>query len=412
MKPVPKDYIPTTTDEFTAVPDGTYVALSLSISSVDTKTNRPMLVSQKDGRMIARANFKCDEHEPPISFTLPEAKALLMAFGGNLSQLPPVPSLSDIQGVATYLETFETLCANGNKTPQVTVKGGWVNLPYVQGSYPPNGIYTWLVTELRAQGQGAALVPIQGQYGPLCYITTELVGNAAGQPDPLSGLTYSTLMAYKVEVGTNGQPDWTRSRKDGEYTSSGKILSDFVFLIAPSFFSGPQAQNPNSILPELLAGILADRVQFLGYAGMNDKGRWNLDIGTASAAGTVAIVQAQLLPEVVTPVNNSQPQQTNHQETIRTLFNLIGKGRSIDPVFSNPLTLEVSDKGVELLIQYLSPLKVSGIIPETIGHLAELTPAHVTIVLKNIDRSDINQETLVFIEKELGELNAASAPLF
>jgi len=105
MQRIPSDYVVPEQDEFDSVPDGQYTGEGLEFFTIDETTKRPILVSQKNGKMVARARIKTSEgQEPPISLDLNQAKLMVMAFGGDVAGIAEIPTLDDIEGVANYLE--------------------------------------------------------------------------------------------------------------------------------------------------------------------------------------------------------------------------------------------------------------------------------------------------------------------
>ena len=365
MDRIPSDYEVPATDDFETVPDGQYTAEKVEFFTVDETTKRPMLVSQGDGRMVARARVHTSEGvEPPISLSLAQTKLLVIAFGGDIKSLPLLPELTDPEGVSSYLEGVEVACSTGKKTPKFRVSSGWADVYRFVGVYPPKGNYSWRIHDFQPNQDGnPKWVDSQKFPGnPYFYLYVECVGDGLGNPSPYTGLVLSTFMNYKVQVSPAGQPNWTTIKSGphaGKYTKTGKQFALFVEIVAPSWFKGVSVSDPHNILPELLQTTKQDNVVFTAFATVNEKGYWTLMHDTA-----VSLSSTPLPPTADKKVDSPSPssQEVNPVPFTRRAVELLSEVEGVLSPFIGGDTLDVTPEGGAVLKKYLTPAKEKGII--------------------------------------------------
>jgi hypothetical protein len=369
--------------------------------------------------MVARARITTAEGaEPPVSLDLAQAKLLVMAFGGDMTALPPIPGLNDIGGVSSFLEAVEVQCSNGTKTPKFQVSSGWADVSRFSGIYPPKGTYSWRVDHFEPQGEDDRPHWIDSVKFPgshYFYLYVECVGDGMGNPSPYSGLVLSTIMNYKVEVGEDGKPRWTTIQggpNAGQFSKTGVAFSRFVEVVAPSWFSGNNAvMDVNNILPELQNTIKADGIVFSAFATTNEKGYWQFMHDTA--------IPLSADPQATTPPPPTKEAPAPPVDLTRQLIYILAGQEGVETPFSSEKTLDVTKECIPVLKKYLTPAKEKGII--TAGRLQLIPLSELLGFLDGLTIGDFNADlgkrlveltTQAHKQMEEPTTNEANGPLF
>lgn len=365
MKPIDPSYVPpeTTFDQF---PDGKYRVKGFSWFTLDDK-ERPILVAQKDGKLVGRLRFNLitGEDGPPMSCTLADMNLLAKAFG--VTKLPNVPDESYAAMVTKYMVDLKNLCAD--KELEVEVSKGWVS--NVPGMDVGEGLFYFTVNDVSSpehDGQGQP-IPKQGQYGSFFFVSFQVEAGEGGKDTPYKGATFTELVNYSLKY-ENGELDFEKN-KDGSYTASAVRLSKLMRLAAPDPFAGEFVpSNPNNLLPYMRQKFLESKRVLKGMRVKEEKGtRVRLNWPTLEEATGYTIEPKRL-------IESMGIDDKCREVLVEALDKLAGSPTVVKDSF------ELNEVGRKIAKQYLSPLKKEGIIAH--GSIEELTPEEITSILTTL----------------------------
>lgn len=382
MKSVPKDYQPPEGGESTFA-DGKYKVKGISWFSL-TDDKKPMLVEQ-GGRLVGRLRFmqSNDEPGPPMSISLGQMGLLVQAFGGDLDSLGEPPQEQEAGKVSSFMEHVVAIVNNASGEIEVEVKGGWVN------TLPVDIVGNVCFRLIDMFSKENDLRPTQGQYGPWFGVVFEVVAGSGGGPTPLKGAEFSEILSYAVEVGADGEPDFTRT-STGAWTLAAKRMSNLMAATAPKWVSSWDGssdftfQNPDNLLPEWLAAALSEDQVLSGYRGVpEDGGRVRLNWATLEVVKYSEPKKSK--PAAAAPAPKVDPEETDvkARSVLVDLLNLLADG----PAFEDEANLVLSgDVGKATARQYLTPLKKKGLLKVSV--LSELGYDQVMVILENVEADD------------------------
>ncbi len=392
MKPIPLDYVPPESD-FEQFKDGEYFVIAARWSSLDDQ-DRPILVAQKDGRLVVRAHLLLEGKDdgPPYSCSLREVPLLVRAFGGDVNRLPPVPAITDAGAITSYLEKAEELLVS-QKPLKVVVSNGWVNS--VEGMEVPPGLFYFRICDITPHNKDGEPEPKQGQYGPIFFLHLEIVAGEGGSKTPWEGAVTRELMNYAIEtrVGEDGvlRPDWQR-RKGGDsagaYTKAATILAHLMQYTAPVLFQdGYIHSNPNNLLPDWKREALKTKAVFKGYRAKADKSAFiNLKWATVEPVASGGFSSSA-------PVQSSSAVRVDYaliDTRARILLKQLMSTLAGEDAFIGDSD-NWTDAGKRVAKQWLSPLKQQQQIP---GVFRELTFEHVQRIFEYV-RKEIKDEAVL-----------------
>ena len=396
MRRIPKDYKPPEND-FETFEDGEYKVIGLQWYSVDDK-ERPILVAQKDGRLVGRAYMiiEDDVSGPPYSCELGQMGLLVQAFGGDVDKLPPVPEVSQAGKVTAYMEKVQELAVG--KTIEVTVSKGWVNS--VEGIQVPPGLYYYELEGFNPTNEDGEPILKAGEYGQFFFVLSRILAGEGGAETPWKGAVVRDLVNYSITVDTSmGEPipEWQRT-KQGAFTKSAALLAHFMQYTAPGMFEeGYVHSDPYNLLPDWWEEAQKEKVVYKGYRAKTKDGKYvNMNWSTVEP-----------VPNFAGPRESSRTQETNKRqqqveekgrEGLIAFMNLLAGGDA----FSNVGTLALNQAGKTAAKTYLTPLKQKGIL--STGTLTNLSFDDVMRVVENVE---VGEELVEGVTKIKHSLAAA-----
>lgn len=365
MKAIDPNYQPPE-QNFESFPDGKYRVRGFSWFTLDDK-ERPILVAQKDGKLVGRLRFTTLEGEdgPPMSVTLPEMALLAKAFG--VKNVPNAPDPGYAAMVTKFMIDIKNLCTD--KELEVEVQKGWVNS--IPGMEVPEGLFYFSVADISSpehdsQGQP---IPKQGQYGSFFFATFEVEAGEGGKETPYKGSKFTELVNYSLK-NEDGALDFEKN-KDGSYTASAVRLSKLMRLAAPIPFAGEfDPPNKNNLLPYMKQKFLESKKVLKGMRVKEEKGtRIRLAWPTLEEATGYAVEPKRVIDTM------------NIDDKCRlVLVEVLDKLAGGSSVMNG--SYEFTEAGRKVAKQYLSPLKKEGVIKH--GSLEDLTPEEITSILTTL----------------------------
>ncbi len=400
MEAIPNDYVPDE-QERKAFPDGKYKASGIIWFTLDDRQN-PVLVSQKDGRMVGRCYFKVANHEdkPPMSLELTEMALLVKAFGGDLTTLPEIPTLDKPGKVSVYMTAVEKAIEDANKEVSIEVANGWVNNNAIAGMDVSG--YVYFVFDSVVPSKTGEIKPSEGQWGSYFLTRWKVLAGEGGGPSPFTGALFTDLLNYAVSM-EGERPDWKRTPTGG-YTSNAVTLCKVMTLTAPEMFeSNYVPESPYNLLPEW-ADKAEKRKQVLkGIRNKNEKGKLRTDWGSVepvynfgepSKVEPPRVEVSRLTPSAT--VSSMPPGEDDEKARLilkRLLTMLTGAEAFVGDNF------DTNAEGKRTAITYLGPLKTAKIVPH--GMIKNMTWEHVQAILENIKVPPEHDVALTNLRHEL-----------
>lgn len=368
---------------FQGFPDGKYKVKGFDWFTLDDTKQRPILVAQKDSKMVGRFRFlmptgKLDERGkevfedgPPMSVTLNQMPLVAKAFGVDIKKLSSTPSVSQAGLVSQYMMNLQNLCKESNKVLEVEVSKGWVNsLP---GMTVAPGYYYFQVVDITGDGSGNELKPKKStneKWLDYFYIEFEVVAGEGGSQSPYNGVRFTETLSYAFMV--EGDKVVTQKNKDGTWTAAASRVSRFVRLAAPeAFVVNFDPPNIHNILPYMRQHILKENKTLKGTMVKEEKGSkvflsWpSLEEATGYQAPK-RMIESMDIDDKCRAV------------LVEALDKLAGSPTVINGSF------ELNEVGRKLAKEYISPLKREGIINKDHGSLEELVPEEITAILTTL----------------------------
>lgn len=375
MKPIDPSYVPpeTTFDQF---PDGKYKVKGFEWFTKDEK-DRPILVAQKDGKLVGRLRFNLStgEEGPPMSCTLADMNLLVKAFG--VTKLPNLPDESYAAMVTKYMVDIRNLCAD--KELEVEVKKGWVN--DIPGSGVPEGTYWFYISDVSSpeKNEKGEPKPKLGDYGFFFFVTFT-VDSEKGHDSPYKGATFTELVPYGIVVNDNGEAEFEKI-KEGKYagqnTGPATLLNKLMILGAPDTFGTEfTPPNPHNLLPFMKQKFLEARQMLEGQRVLIEKkvkGKQTSRIGLSWPG--VKKVEGYEAPKRLIEEMNIDDQC---RQVLMEALTKLAEGK---PVVMNG-SFEFTDAGRAVAKKYLSPIRQEGLIEH--GHPEELTPEEIVTILTTL----------------------------
>ena len=387
MRSIPTDYEPPEND-FATFDDGEYKVIGIQWYSVD-EDERPILVAQKDGRLVGRARttLEDDSEGPPYSCELGQMGLLVKAFGGDITQLPPVPEVSQAGKVTAYMEKVQEL-AVGKIIEAVVVKG-WIKA--LEGMRVPPGLYYYQLEGLGPVSKDSGEPYLEkGEHGQYFFVLSRIIAGEGGAETPWKGAIVRDLVNYAIDTDTSSGepvPEWQRTQQ-GAFTKSAALLAHFMQYTAPSLFEeGFVHSDPYNLLPDWLEEAKKEAVVYKGYRAKNKDGKYiNMNWSTIEPASGFS---EPVVDERTQEVNNRQQQvEEKGREGLIALLNVLAG----EDAFSNTGTLALSPAGKTAVKKYFTPLKQKGIL--TTGTLSKLNFDDVMKIVENVEVEDKLKEAL------------------
>ncbi len=397
MQAIPSDYVPDR-EELKPFPDGKYKATGITWFSLDDRQN-PVLVAQKDGRMVGRCRFKVvgQEEGAPMSLELAEMPLLVKAFGGDLDSLGEMPTLDKPGKVSAYMAAAEKTIEVANKEVHIEVANGWVNNNSIPGMDVTG--YVYFVFDAIMPSKNGKIEPTDGQYGKYFLTRWKVLAGEGGGPSPFTGAVFSEIINYAVTV-EGGRPDWARTPTGG-YTTSAVILCKVMTLTAPDMFeSDYTAVDPYNLLPEWSDKAEKRKQVLKGVRSKSEKGRVRLEWSTVEpvynfspTSKTESPVSKSTPSTVVRSVSPGED-DAKAREIMRILLNTLG---GIDCFKTD--SYDTTPEGKKVAATYLGPLKTAGVVPH--GMIKNMTWGEVSAILENIKVPDEFKESVTALRHDL-----------
>jgi hypothetical protein len=377
VQTIPRDYEPPE-NEFEQFPDGSYKVKGITWFSQD-EHNRPILVAQKDGRLVGRCHLilEDDEEGPPFSVSMGQMALLVKAFGGDISKLPPTPEVSQAGKVSLFMEAVEKLATG--KVVEVEVSNGWAN--QIDGMVVPPGLYYYKLETIGPRNEDDEPEPIEGKYGPYFYLYSRIVAGEGGGPTPWKDAVVRDTLSYAIETDNNNNPQW-QVTKNGAFTAAATRLARLMQFTAPDLFEeGYVHSNPYNLLPDWLTEAQKADLVYKGYRNKADKSKYvNMNWDSVEPA---VEPDANLPFEPDTKSNDRQQHaEVKAREALIAFMNTLAGGEA----FTNVGTLSLSAGGKAVAKQYFTPLRQKGVL--TTGTLSNLTFDDMVNVLTHIEIAD------------------------
>jgi len=401
IQPIPEDYVPPESGEYDTFDDGQYTVQGFEWTSVND-SDRPILVAQKDGRMVGRMNFKLEDGDegPPYSLELRAMPPLVLAFGGDVEELPERPSYDQPGKISAYMDAIQSLCINGNTTV-AHVKEGWVR--WLEGAEIV-GPYQFVLEDIWPKDEDDEPALADGEFGRFATVYFRITAGEGGSATKYKDAYFSEIYNYAVVVneGTDGIPeiDWKRTPIQKGYTSDARRLSKLMRYTAPSMFEdGYVVANPYNLLPEWLREAKrGELVELKGRRGVGPKG------GRVKLDGlNIETVLLTVIPESVQEVKPPEPElvlvDAKARDALRTLLTILNEGDE-SAFITN--TFNVTPSGKETAIKYLGPLKKAGILSH--GVIKDLTFDEVQKIFEHIPVPDEHKEEFTNLRHQLASI--------
>ena len=404
MQAIDPNYVPPENAELEKFPDGSYQAKGFTWFTLDDNTKKPILVAQKNNKLVARLRFKLVDGKqgPPMSVELGEVALLVRAFGGDISKLPVLPAENQPGMVSSYLEVAQAL----SKLNVVTIisKNGWVNANGVSGMGVPEGLYYFRLVEVAPIHKDTGIVtPKEGQFGKFFFVTFEIVAGEGGGETQFKKATFQELVSYAVTVDDSGQPDWQRTEQSKQYTSAAVRLSNLMRLTAPSLFEDEfTPPDPYNLLPWWSGIAIAENKVLGGTRVKNEKGEIRLMWSTLKSGDSVSVPPTATQAPLVQAAPIMQQQDSLAEKESENLRNADEKARAILRTVMNEMAgvetvvnNNLNDAGKEIARKYFAPLKKGGQINN--GSYSKLDFDDITVILDNLllDNIEIYKEQLI-----------------
>ena len=403
MQAIPSDYVPDE-QERKAFPDGKYKASGIVWFKLDDRQN-PVLVSQKDGRMVGRCYFKVANHEdnPPASLELSEMALLVKAFGGDLTALPEIPTLDKPGKVSAYMMAVEKAIEDANKEIPIEVANGWVDNGSIAGMDVTG--YSYFSFDSIVPSKTGEIKPSEGQWGPYFLTRWKVLAGEGGGPSPFTGALFTDLINYAVDVA-GGRPDWKRTPTGG-YTAAAVCLCKVMTLTAPVMFENDYtAKDPYNLLPEWADAAERRKQVLKGIRNKNEKGKLRTDWSSVEPVYNFGVSPRVESPQAEVPrltpfshnvaVSSMPPGEDDAKARLilkRLLIMLTGAEAFVGDTF------DTNAEGKRTAIAYLGPLKAAKIVPH--GMIKNMTWEHVQAILENIKVPDEHDVALTNLRHEL-----------
>ncbi len=400
MEAIPSDYVPDE-QERKAFPDGKYKASGITWFTLDDRQN-PVLVSQKDGRMVGRCYFKVANREdgPPMSLELAEMPLLVKAFGGDLTSLPEMPTLDKPGKVSQYMFAVEKVIARDEKEISIEVTNGWVDNGSIAGMDVLG--YVYFTFDSVVPSKTGEIKPSEGQWGPYFLTRWKVLAGEGGGPSPFTGVAFTDLINYAVDVAGE-RPDWKRTPTGG-YTAAAVTLCKVMTLTAPEMVESNYTHtNPFNLLPEWGEKAETRKQVLKGIRNKNEKGKLRTDWGSVEPVYNFGeqhkVEQPPLLvsrPTPSTTVSSMPPGEDDAKARLilkRLLTTLTGAEAFVGDTF------DTNAEGKRTAITYLGPLKTAKIVPH--GMIKNMTWEHVQAILENIKVPPEHDVALTNLRHEL-----------
>jgi len=403
MQPIPEDYVPPESGEYETFDDGEYTVQGFDWISVND-SERPILVAQKDGRMVGRMKFKLEDGDegPPYSLELRAMSVLVLAFGGDVDKLPERPSYDQPGKISAYMDAVQSLCITGNTTV-VHVKEGWVR--WVEGA-DIVGKYQFVLEDIWPKDDNDEPVLGDGKFGPFANIYFRITAGEGGSPTKYKDAYFNEIYNYAVTVneGADGVPeiDWKRTPIEKGYTSDARRLSKLMQYTAPSMFEeGYVVSNPYNLLPEWLREVQSGKlVEMKGERGVGPKGgRVKLDGLNIELVLPTVLPESVPEPEVQPPAPETVLEDAKARDALVTLLTVLTEATE-SAFIAN--TLDVTSSGRETAKKYLGPLKAKGVLSH--GVIKNLSFDEVQAILENIEVPEAHKETLTKLRHQVAAI--------
>ncbi len=393
MQSIPDSFVPSESGEYDTFDDGEYTVQCFDWTST-SDNDRPILVSQKDGRMIGRLNFKLESGDegPPYSLELRAMPVLVLAFGGDVEKLPERPELDNPGKISAYMDAVQSLCITGNTTV-VHVQEGWVR--WVVGMEVV-GKYQFVLEDLWPKDDNGEPELKEGKYGFFTNAYFRVTTGEGGSPTKYKDAYFREYCPYAVVVNeVNGEPvvDWKRTKVKKEFTSEAVRFSNLMRYTAPVMFEdGYVIANPYNLFPEWLREAKNKNLELKGERIEKD-GKAGLDWSTLEP----------VLPTVIS-VPEVKPQEpelvlvdAKAREQLKALLSLLAGGEA----FVGD-TFDITPLGRETAKQYLGPLKKAGVL--THGVIKDLTFDEVQTIFERIPVPDEHKEGFTKLRHQLAAI--------
>jgi len=396
MQPIPEDYVPPESGEYETFDDGEYTVQGFDWISVND-SERPILVAQKDGRMVGRLRFKLDDGEegPVYSLEMRSMPVLVLAFEGDVDKLPEQPSLNQPGKISAYMDIVQSLCITG-KTTVVHVKDEWVR--WIEGM-DIVGKYQFVLEDMWPKDDNDEPVTREGKFTPFITVYFRVTAGEGGSPTKYKDAYFSEIYNYAVVVneGADGVPeiDWKRTPVEKGFTSDARRLSKLMQYTAPSMFEeGYVVSNPYNLLPEWLREVKSgELVEMKGERAPGPKGgRVKLDGLNIELVLPTVITE----PEVQPPAPETVLEDAKARDVLVTLLTVLNEGAE-SAFITN--TLDVTSSGRETAKKYLGPLRAKGVLSH--GVIKNLSFDEVQAIFKNIEVPEVHKETLTKLRHQV-----------
>ena len=253
IKPIPDDYQPKDGTQFKEFQDGSYIVKGIKWNSL-SDSGSPILVKQKNG-LVGRFNFVLENgSEGPFnSVDLFSMILLVTAFGGDISELPPIPNETDAGAVSNYMNLVQSLINKSYDTTEVVVKDKWVN--YVKGMELPNGKYQFRIAKVTSRNdQDEPSWYVQkwpsGGISRRIKLLLEIVAGENGHPTPFRGVSVQLQFDYGFKYDdTVDVIDWEKDDEGEGWSISAKNASKLYTLTAPQMFDNFNPPSKYNIVP-------------------------------------------------------------------------------------------------------------------------------------------------------------------
>ena len=393
MQAIPSDYVPEK-EELKPFPDGKYKATGITWFTLDERQN-PVVVAQKDGRMVGRCRFKVvgQEDGAPMSLELSEMSLLVKAFGGDLTSLPEIPTLDKPGKVSAYMTAVEKAIEASDKEVSIEVSGGWVSNNSIPGMDVIGFIY--FVYEDTLPAKSGKIESTDGQYGRYFITRWKVLGGEGGGPSPFTGANFNELINYAVTV-ENGKPDWART-PGGGYTSAAVVQCKIMSLTAPEMFEdGYSAIDPYNLLLEWSAKAEKRKQVLKGNRSKSEKGKVRMEWSTVEPVFNFVANRTEPRSTPSATVSSIPPGEDDAKarSILKRLVNTLGGEECF-----NADTFDVNTVGKRTAKKYLGPLKDAGVISH--GFIKSMKWDEVNAILDNIQVPDEHKEFLTNLRHEL-----------
>lgn len=424
----PVNYTPpqTTNDNDNKYPEGEYKAVGIKWAFVDSD-NQPALKAQSNGVMSARMYFivkdKEQEKGPYYMADMANLNALVKAFD-NEAELLPVPDKNDSEKVRDFLVyCADKINNSGNEVDFEVNSEGWCNVKEAYIHADCN--FLLRVTEINSKNEnkvpGWFTIDFgEGRHAKKIKCRVEILGSPLGAITPWNTATFDTTIPYSFKY-YDGELDFER-KEDGNMTGNGTQLFKFSHVYAPKIYSDDRTEPPaesDNLVPWLIenaspvvfmakvknsrakkSGIMYYNVDWYNVEVVPEPQLANLNVEPIKAQELDIPEEMKPKPKQEETIEDNSDIDGKAQKYLHEALNILADGEIFEQDYS------LTSPGEKVAMQYLKPLKESGVFPKQ-RKIKEVTYDEGSVILTSLVETVEDGEKKVKLAHKLDKLHEA-----